>query len=116
MAINTLERLKIELNEKPYYDDPTYEVYLEENDLDPTDTYDKSTMQKQFYQTVYDILSSLSNNIDLFRDIETEFATTGEAYSALEKRLKALEKRIESIPDSNDSDDNSSIHYLFCTR
>lgn len=100
-SVPVLERLKIELNNKAYYDDSTLSLYLDENGLDATTTYSKATMQKQLLQAVYDILQSLANNIDLFRSVETEFATTGEAYAYLQKRLDDVEKRILTIPDNS---------------
>ena len=97
--ITTLDRLKIELNEKQYYSDETLSIYLEENNLDGNVTYTVK-MKKQLFQTVYDILQSLANNLDLFRSVETEFATTSAAYKYLQQRLEDIEKKILSIPDS----------------
>lgn len=98
--ITVLDRLKMELNNKDYYPDDTLSIYLSENDLNATDTYTQSTMKKQLFQTVYDVLDSLANNIDLFRSVETEFTTTGQAYKFLQKRLDDIEKKILAIPDS----------------
>lgn len=98
--ITTLDRLKIELNNKEYYTDDILSIYLEENNLSPQNPYNKSTMQKQLLLTVYDILQSLSNDIDLFRSVVTEFTTTGQAYTYLQKRLGDIERKILSIPDS----------------
>lgn len=112
MATN-LERLKIELSNKEYYSDDILTMYLSENNLTSTATYVKSTNQKYLLQTVYDILQSLSNNIDLFRSVETEFGTTSEAYAHLQKRLDDVEKRILTIPDSNGEKD-SCFNYMYC--
>ena len=112
MAITTLERLKMELNNKDYYPDDTLSIYLSENQLDGTETYTKSIMQKDLLQTVYDILDSLANNIDLFRSIETEFATTGQAYTYLQKRLDTLESKILSIPDMTGTTD-SPFNFMY---
>lgn len=108
----TLERLKIELNNKEYYSDTVLAMYLDENSLTSTDTYAKATMQKQLLQTVYDIMQSLSNNVDLFRSVETEFATTGEAYQYLKQRMDDIEVRILSIPDSTGTK-TSVFNYMF---
>lgn len=116
-SITTLERLKIELNNRLYYNDATLSMYLNENDLNATNTYNKKTMHKKLLYTVYDILDSLSNNIDLFHSVETEFATTGDAYSELEKRLKFLKNRIDSIPNSqNNGESRGDTFTLFYTR
>ena len=47
----------------------------------------------------YSFLESLTNNIDVFRTIETEFASTSEAYRYLERRIQRLQQRIDAIPD-----------------
>ena len=110
--VTTLNRLKIELNDKDYYTDDVLSMYLDENGLTATATYQKATMQKQLLQTVYDILQSLCNNVDLFRSVETEFATTGEAYQYLKQRMEDIQVRILSIPDSTVTK-NSAINFLF---
>lgn len=112
MTMTVLQRFKIELNNKNYYDDDTFGMYLGENGLTATDTYDKTTMRKALYQTVYDVLNSLANNIDLFRSVETEFATTSEAYKYLEQRLNSIQATIISIPDDT-TEEESNIHFLF---
>ena len=111
-SITVLNRLKMELNNKDYYSDDTLSIYLDENNLDSTKVYTKVTMQKELYQTVYDILDSLANNIDLFRSVETEFATTGQAYQYLQKRLDNIEKKILSIPDSTGTTD-SQFNFMY---
>mgnify|MGYP000947702266 CR=1 FL=1 len=112
MTMTVLQRFKIELNNKDYYNDDTYSMYLDENGLTATDTYDKTTMRKALYQTVYDVLNSLANNIDLFRSVETEFATTSEAYKYLQERLNDINAKIISIPDDT-AEEESNIHFLF---
>lgn len=111
-TINTLNRLKIELNNKEYYSDDILTMYLEENGLMATDTYAKATMQKQLLQTVYDVLQSLSNNLDLFRSVESEFATVGEAYKYLSKRMEDIQARMLSIPDDTSTQD-SVLNFMF---
>ena len=111
-TINTLNRLKIELNNKEYYSDDIITIYLEENGLSATDTYTKETMQKQLLQTVYDVLQSLSNNLDLFRSVESEFATVGEAYKYLSKRMEDIEVRILAISEPTETK-NSVFNFMF---
>ena len=110
--MDVLERLKVELNNKEYYSDEVLAVYLGENDLFDSNPYDKATMQKQLLQTVRDIFESLANNIDLFRSVETEFATTGDAYRWIEKRIEGLEKRILSIADA-DGEKTSCFNFMY---
>ncbi|CAB1244985.1 conserved protein of unknown function [Ruminococcaceae bacterium BL-6] len=98
-TITVLDRLKMALNNKEYYPDDTLSIYLSENNLNASDTYTQ-TMKKQLFQTVYDVLDSLANNIDLFRSISTEFVTTGQAYKYLQQRLDDIQEKILAIPDS----------------
>ncbi len=111
-TITVLNRLKMELNNKDYYPDDTLSIYLTENSLDGTATYEKETMQKNLYQTVYDVLDSLANNLDLFRSVETEFATTSQAYTHLQKRLDTLQSKILSIPDAAGTTD-SQFNFMY---
>ena len=110
-TVTVLDRLKIELSNKEYYNDDVLAMYLSENDLTSTDTY-ATTMKKQLLQTVYDILQSLSNNIDLFRSVETEFSTVGDAYKYLKQRMDDLEVRILAIPDSTGTK-TSVFNFMF---
>lgn len=98
-SITVLERLKMELG-KNYYTDEQYTIYLYENDLSIGDIYDKNTMRKQLFQTVYDVLYSLSNDMKLFQSYETEFGTYGEAFTSLQKRLNDIQVKILNIPNA----------------
>ena len=111
-TILVFERLKMELNNKDYYSDETISIYLTENSLEGNVIYDKTTMQKNLLQTVYDVLNSLANNIDLFRSVETEFSTTGQAYTYLQKRLDTLESKILSIPDAT-GEISSQFNFMY---
>ena len=100
--MTNLSRLEFELNEKDYFSDKykTQEVYaevLEENNLDSFDIYNKENDQIKMLESVYTILQMLSNNIDMFRRVETEFATTTAAYQYLQKRLKDLRSEIDRL-------------------
>jgi len=74
--MTNIGRLKLELSNKSYFSDSEYSVFLEENGLVATVTYNKQTDELNLLQTVIAILQALTNNIDLFRSIETEFSTT----------------------------------------
>ena len=97
--LSVYDRLMMELNHKQYYSEDELKVVLHENGLDYCDIYDKNVHYRQLLCTVLDILESLANNIDVFRTVETEFATTTEAYKYLERRIQRLQQRIDSIPD-----------------
>ena len=101
--MTNLERLKVELNQKPYYDDEIFKMYLGENDLNPAEEYNKAKDQRGLFGAVLDVLQSLANDIDLFRKTETEFVSTGEAYKYLQRRLDDIKNRIAAIPDDGES-------------
>lgn len=97
--LRVYDRLMMELNHKKYYSEDEFKVLLHENGLDYRDMYDKNLHYRQLLCTVLEVLESLANNIDVFRTVETEFATTSEAYKYLERRIQRLQQRIDSIPD-----------------
>lgn len=114
--MTNLERLLLELNNKSYYTNEEFEVYLNENKLDPWDTYSKDVDQRKLLSTVRDILESLSNNIDTFRSIETEFSTVSEAYQYLERRLQKLQNRIDALPNDDESSNGVGSDFSFIFR
>ena len=106
--MTVLERFKTEIG-KEYFDDSVYAMYLGENGLESTDTYDKATMQKDLLLTLLDCLQALSNDIDLFRRVDSEFATTSDAYLNLRQRIDDVQRRINSLGVEK----NSIVSYLF---
>lgn len=112
--MTVLERLKLELNNKEYFTDAEYQVYLEENNLVYTEQYNKNTMQRDLLYTVVDILESVANDVDLMRKIETEFATTSEAIRFLNDRIDRIRNRILNIADTDETVSNVSL--LFTRR
>lgn len=109
------DRLLVELNNRMYYDKYTYERFLNENGLEYDETYDKNTDHAQLLETVYSILQTLSNNIDVFRKVETEFVTQGEAASALQNRLKNLRAEIDRVKAEMHYED-SDFSFMYFTR
>lgn len=115
-AVSCLERIKIELNQKPYYKDEVLAMYLEENNLDPSSTYNKDTDRKNLLLTVYAVLEALSNDIDSFRSVSTEFGDVSSAAKYLSERLNTLQKKINSIPNSPDEGEKSIFSFMYYTR
>lgn len=98
--MTNLERLKLELSNKEYYTDDEYTVFLEENNLTPTDTYDKATMQIQLLYTVVSVLETLANDVDLMRKIDSkDIATIDQAFEFLDKRLNNLKNKIDELEE-----------------
>lgn len=109
------DRLLIELNNRMYYDERVYKKFLNENNLNPEDTYDKNTDHAQMLETVYAILHTLLSNIDAYRKIETEFVTQGEAATALQNLLKYLRSEIDRVKADMHYED-SDFTYMYFTR
>lgn len=109
--ISTIDRLKLELNYQPYYSDNDYYHFLHENGLSPAENYIKAEYQAQLLHTVIDVLESLSNNIDYFRQIKTEFTTTTEAYTWLKDRINQIERKIATIPSNEPVISNITFMY-----
>lgn len=109
--MNTLERLKMELNNQEYFSDNEYIQFLTENNLVSTDDYDKASMQRQLLMTVLDVLEAVSNDIDVMTAISTEFANIGQAYKYMENRIAQLKDKIASIPESEQEYSCFSLMY-----
>lgn len=109
------ERLLVELNNRMYYDKYTYERFLNENGLDANETYDKNTDHAKLLETVYAILHTMLSNIDVYRKIETEFVTQGEAATSLSNRLKFLRSEIDRVKADMHYED-SNFTFMYYTR
>ncbi len=109
------DRLLVELNNSMYYPQETYEKFLNENGLIAEDTFDKNTDHAQLLETVYSILQTLLSNIDMYRKVETEFATVGEAATSLRNRLKDLRAEINRIKAEMHYKD-SDFSFMYYTR
>ena len=97
--MTNLERLKLELAHKSYFSDEEYTVFMEEQGLLANEEYKKETNQSALLHTVIAVLETLSNNIDHYRTVETEFITNTQAYTHLKNRIDELYKKIALIPD-----------------
>ena len=114
-GFTVLQRVKFELGNKQYYSDEEYSLIIYENHLNPEATYNKDTDQRNMLETVYAIMQTLSNDLDLYRKIETEFSTEDQAYKYLQLRLQDIQNRIDSIPDP-ETEESSNVSYMFYNR
>lgn len=109
--MQVLDRLKMELSNQAYFTDEQNIQFLSENNLSPTDAYDKPSMQKSLLFTVIDILEAVANDIDLMRSISTEFSDIGQAYQFIEARIGQVKDKIAAIPDPEE--DYSCFSLMF---
>ena len=109
--MQVLNRLKMELSNQEYFTDEQYVQFLTENNLSPTEEYDKPTMQKQLLFTVIDVLEAVTNDIDLMTGISTEFSDIGQAYQFLEARIGQVKDNIAAIPEPEEDYSCFSLMY-----
>lgn len=114
-GFTVLQRVKFELGNKPYYSDEEYSLIIIENHLNPEATYNKDSDQRNMLESVYAIMQTLANDIDIFRKIETEFATEDQAYKYLQLRLQDIQNRIDSLPNPEKVVE-SNVGYMFFNR
>lgn len=111
--MQVLQRLKLELSNQEYFTDTEYAQFLGENDLEATDEYIKSDMQKPLLFTVIDVLEAVANDVTRMSTISTEFSNISEAYRFIEARIDAVREKIAAIPEP---DDKYSCFSLMYTR
>ena len=109
--ITVLNRLKMELSNKDYFEDATYEQFLTENDLVPSAEYIKSSMQESLLYTCLDILEAVANDIDIMRKLQTDFITQDAAYEYVEQRIQRIKNRIASLPVAQEDYSPFSLVY-----
>lgn len=112
--MTNIERLKLELNGKQYYSDEEYTIFLSENNLIAADSY---TVSQHIYilNCVKNVLETLANNLDYFRNISTEFVNTSSAYEYLKDRIDSINQQILQSADSKNVTFNNrkTITYSF---
>lgn len=108
-----IERLKMELNNKEYFTDAEYTIFLEENSLEAELNYDKASHQRNLLYTVIDILEAVSNDVELLRKTQTEFMTTESASKHLQERIEKIKQRIYTI---SDNENDNMISMLFSRK
>lgn len=112
--MTNLERLKMEIDGINYTDD-MLSVYLKENELNATDTYnpESKTNKKNILKTALSILESIANNPNLMKSIKLEDMTISQFSENLQCRIDALDRKIRMIPDDNGYNDGASFIYMF---
>ena len=111
-----LERMKLELNNKNYYTDAEYTQFLIEAGISLVrDEYNNNTNRRSVLRAVKAVFESLANNIDYFRTITTEFATTTQAMGYINDRINAYNKQIAEL-DALDTASGTTSNITFMYR
>ena len=111
--LTVLDRLKLELANKPYFTDEEYTQFLSENDLQADEEYIKNVMQRDLLQTVVDVFEAVSNDVDIMRSISTSFANIGQAYGFIQDRISQITQETDFLiglmEDKDLFDDNGNL-------
>ena len=111
--MTNLQRLKLELSNKAYYTDEEYTVFLTENNLVATETYNKETNNLELLNTVIAILETLSNDVDLMRKIDAKDITSiDQAYKYISDRIQSIKAKVIEIQESK-TENYTNIRPLF---
>ena len=114
--MTVLNRLKMELSNQQYFTDTEYIQFLTENNLTSTDEYVKSGMQKSLLLTVLDVLEAVANDVDMMKNITTEFGTEGAAYKYINDRIRQVKDKINEIPVEDEEYSCFSLMYTKTPR
>ena len=119
--MTNLSKLEIELNNNKYFGNNTENVLvsiLEDNNLDPYEEYTKANDRVNMLESVFDVLQTLSNDINSFRKVETEFTTTSAAYEYIQRRLKDIRAEIDRVKletryTDESGNESSILRYMY---
>ncbi len=112
MAMNNLERVKMEVGIT--MPDDQLSVYLEEEGLTPTDTYDSSSpvSKRKLLLTTLAILNSIANNPFYMKNYKEDDITISAFAENLQNRIDQIERKLRLLPtDANNNE--SSTFFLF---
>lgn len=113
--MTNIERLKLAI-EGINISDNNLNIYLLENSLVATDTYNPSSNinKKQILKTALSILEDIANNPQNMKNYKTDDITISNFSDNIQSRIEQLEKKIRQIPsDDITSQDGSSFVYMF---
>lgn len=106
--MTNLQRLKLELNNKKYYKDTEYSLFLAENNLVSTNIYSKKEDEINLLKTVVAILETLANDTDLMRKIDSkDIMSVDQAYKFLEKRIYRINTKIVELQEEQQGIDTN---------
>lgn len=97
--MNNLERLKMELRGYNNIPDNELIIYLMENDLTDTDTYDTKSKSnlKAIYKTALSVLESIANDPNMMKNYKTEDISITHFHTNLMSRIDDLRRKIGTM-------------------
>lgn len=112
MTITNLERVKMEVGLT--MPDDHLSIYLEEEGLKSTDTYDSSSVvaKRKLLLTTLAILNSIANNPSYMKNYKEDDITISAFAENLQNRIDQIERKLRLLPvDANQNE--SSTFFLF---
>lgn len=112
MAITNLERIKMEIGMS--IPDDQYSIYLEEEGLIPSNTYDPQfeMNKRKLLMTTLAILNSIANNPSYMKNYKEDDITISMFAENLQNRIEQIEHKIRMLPVI-DQPKSSSTFFLF---
>lgn len=112
MNITNLERLKYDI-QGIEIDDTKLSIYLAENGLVATDTYntDDTANLKGIYATALSILEGLANNPSMMRTVKLDDLTVSEFHESLMARINQLSDKVRQIKVNDTKGSNTFLLY-----
>ncbi len=106
--MNNLQRLELEVQGIELTHEEM-QVYLAENGLKHYDEYnpESNKSKRAIYSTALSILESVANNPELMKDYKQDDMTISAFHENLLSRIDQLERKIRSMPVSEDNSDTS---------
>ena len=107
--INNLDRLKMEIKgiNTP---DQELTIYLLENDLTDTDTYDpkSNTNKRNILKTALSILESIANDVSTMKNYKTEDISITHFHTNLTNRIDDLRRKINTMENDDLTSENDA--------
>ncbi|MEC1697761.1 hypothetical protein [Schinkia azotoformans] len=114
MNYTNLERLELEIKGIDLLD-TEMEVYLAENNLVATDTYDPTNNinKRAILESALGILEGIANNPKLMKTYKFEEESVSDFHENLMARIDQLDKKIRQLKQDEIKQNSSQSFYLF---
>jgi len=112
--MNNLQRLELE-TKGIQLDQSELTIYLQENNLQPFDSYDPSsaTNKKMIYQSALSILDSICNNPVNLKSYRLDDMTVSDFADSLMARIDQLDRKIRLLKTDDQIQNESNFFMLF---
>lgn len=112
MTINNLERVKMEVGLT--MPDDQLAIYLEEEGLTSTDTYDSSSLvsKRKLLLITLTILNNVANNLSYMKNYKEDDITVSAFAENLQNRIDQIERKLTLLPTEANKNESRTF-FLF---